>query len=114
MNTMTPHPLTLDEFSRLPPSTIVAKTWPYQGENAEPEIWQRLKDGNYWADLTDFNSSHRDQYAPDAAYCEGAVHLIVWQPTTDETAAIEETCLVTGLSPCPWHPGGGNHPEAGK
>lgn len=22
-------------------------------------------------------------------------------------------CPITGLKPCPWHPDGGNHPEAG-
>ena len=196
-----PHPLTLDEFSRLPALSIVMKMPPYMGEFSEPEIWQRHGSGNYWVGLTD-GGINGDEYTPDAAYSDGAVHLIIWQPTTDEpkprASAIDDqitealaahqsieaerggaggvdcvcgwqdsqshdfaehlseaivrpiikarlaeawdegvahgiafqaggswvvnpyrteavdACLVTGLSPCPWHPGGGNHPEAGK
>jgi len=85
MNTMTPHPLTLEDFYRLPPGAMVTKTWAWGGDNAEPEIWQRLRRSNYWVELTDFNA--RYEYAPNAAYSEGARHVVLWKPTPTEDEA---------------------------
>ena len=49
--------LTLDEFYRLPGGSIVAKAWPHQGENAEPEIWQRAHSSVHWVEISDWGSS---------------------------------------------------------
>lgn len=75
--------VTLDEFGRLPGGTIVFKTWPYQGENAEPEVWLRLHSGNYWAEISDpCGWEHRNAF--NVAYSEGANHVVMYRPSTED------------------------------
>jgi len=70
---------TLEEFGRLPVGTIVHKTWPYQGENAEPEVWLRPNAATTWVEISD-PSGWEDRCAVDVAYHDAAIQRVVYQP----------------------------------
>lgn len=74
----------LDEFSRLPGGTIIFKTWPWQGQNAEPEVWLRLNSGNYWVEISE-PRGWEDRCAFNVAYSDGADHVVMYRPPTTET-----------------------------